>query len=78
MELNPEDYKEPRCLSCTDFYEPVDQRNVTPIPVDRVIDKLDAYLSRNDADGARRVRVTTSAGSWLFSMNCSDYTAKAA
>lgn len=54
MELNPEDYKEPRCLSCTDFYEPGDQRNVTPIPVDRVIDKLDAYLSRNDADGARR------------------------
>ena len=41
MSLNPEDYKEPRCLSCTDFYYPDENANVTPIPVDRVVGRLD-------------------------------------
>lgn len=54
MSLNPEDYKEPRCLSCTDFYYPDENANVTPIPVDRVVDRLDILLSHNDMPAARR------------------------
>lgn len=54
MSLNPEDYKEPRCLSCTDFYYPDENANVTPIPVDRVVDRLDILLSHNEMPAARR------------------------
>lgn len=56
VELKPEDYKEPRCLMCDDFYnvENVQKRNVTTIPVDRVINKLDSFFDRNDVQGAKR------------------------
>ena len=51
--LQPEDYKEPACIFCTDFYQP-DQQSVTPIPLPRVIAKLDAHLGRNDYEAAER------------------------
>ena len=56
MEIKPEDYKEPRCLMCDDFYnvENVEERNITTIPVDRVINKLDSFFDRNDVEGAKR------------------------
>ena len=50
MSLDPEDYKEPRCPSCTDFYYPDENANVSFIPVDRVVDRLDTLLSHNDID----------------------------
>lgn len=39
--LPKEDYEEPRCLLNM-------QTNVTPIPIRRVMDKLDEYLGKND------------------------------
>lgn len=54
MSLEPEDYKEPRCQSCTDFYYPDENANVSFIPVDRVVDRLDTLLSHNDMPAARR------------------------
>lgn len=54
MSLDPEDYKEPRCPSCTDFYYPDENANVSFIPVDRVVDRLDTLLSHNDMPAARR------------------------
>ena len=54
MSLEPEDYKEPRCPSCTDFYYPDENANVSFIPVDRVVDRLDTLLSHNDMPAARR------------------------
>lgn len=54
MSLDPIDYKEPRCLSCTDFYSPDENSNVIPIPIDRVVDRLDDLLSHNDMPAARR------------------------
>lgn len=56
MEIMPEDYKEPRCPMCDDFYDMknVEERNVTTIPVDRLINKLDSFFAKNDAEGARR------------------------
>lgn len=46
--LTKDDYEEPRCLLNM-------HPEVTPIPVRRVIDKLDAYLSRNDYPAAERL-----------------------
>ena len=46
--LTKDDYEEPRCL--LDMHP-----EVTPIPVRRVIDKLDAYLSQNDYPAAERL-----------------------
>ena len=45
--LPKDDYEEPDCL--LDM-----QPEVTPIPVGRIIDKLDSYLNRNDYDAAQR------------------------
>ena len=50
--LSPEDYVEPRCLLCDDPY------GVTPsvksVPQDRIISKMNDYMSRRDYDGAER------------------------
>lgn len=50
--LQPEDYAEPACLLCGEPYgaEPRPQS----IPQQRVIQKLDDYMSRHDYDGAER------------------------
>ena len=52
-ELEKEDYQEPRCLIC----DPVDQKQagVTPIPVGRILEKLDTFLDRQDYAGAKRL-----------------------
>lgn len=50
--LTPEDYAEPRCLLCDDPY------GVTPrvksVPQQRIIQKMDEYMSRRDYRGAER------------------------
>lgn len=51
--LQPEDYKEPACIFCTDFYQP-DKQNVTPVPLQRILAKLDEHLGRNDYASAER------------------------
>ena len=43
--IGKDDYEEPRCL--LDMHP-----EVNPIPVGRVLDKLDAFLGKNDYDGA--------------------------
>lgn len=45
--LSKEDYEEPRCLLNM-------HPEVKPIPVGRVIEKLDSYLNRNDYSAAER------------------------
>ena len=50
-EIRPEDYEEPRCLLCG---EPYGAEQVESIPQQRVIDKLDEYMSRRDYAGAER------------------------
>lgn len=50
--LKPEDYAEPRCLLCSEAF------GVTPevksVPQDRIIAKMNDYMSRNDYAGAER------------------------
>ena len=55
--LDPFDYKEPRCATCggEEFYYPDNDAPEGRIPVDRVIEKLDTLLNRNDMDGAGRL-----------------------
>lgn len=55
--LDPFDYKEPRCALCggEEFYYPDSDAPEGHIPVDRVIEKLDMLLNRNDMDGAGRL-----------------------
>ena len=50
--LRPEDYEEPACLLCGEPYgaEPKPE----PVPQQRIIQKLDAYMSRRDYAGAER------------------------
>ena len=50
--LQPEDYAEPRCLLCDEPYgaEPT----VKSVPQQRIIQKMDEYMSRRDYDGAER------------------------
>lgn len=50
--LDPEDYMEPRCVLCDEPYGVV--KDVKPIPQQRVIQKMDEYMSRRDYDGAER------------------------
>lgn len=45
--LSKDDYEEPKCL--LDMHP-----EVKPIPVGRVIEKLDSYLNRNDCEAAER------------------------
>ncbi|MBO4432143.1 MAG: tetratricopeptide repeat protein [Clostridia bacterium] len=50
--LKPEDYAEPRCLLCDEAY------GVTPevksVPQQRIIEKMNEYMSRKDYKGAER------------------------
>ena len=50
--MRPEDYEEPACLLCGEPYgaEPKPE----PVPQQRIIQKLDAYMSRRDYAGAER------------------------
>ena len=50
--LQPEDYLEPECPLCMD--PPGSERTVDPIPQQRVVQKLDDYMSRRDYAGAER------------------------
>lgn len=51
--LKPEDYQEPACVFCTDFYEP-EKAQATPVPIRRILDKLDEHLGRSDYAAAER------------------------
>ena len=51
IEMDVTDYTDPQCPFCVDQYT---SDNVRPIDVQRVIAKLDEYLSRNDYVGAER------------------------
>lgn len=46
--LSKNDYEEPRCLLNM-------HPEVTPVPVGRIIEKLDSYLDRNDYDAAEGI-----------------------
>ena len=50
--LQPEDYIEPRCVLCGDPYGKTPE--VKSVPQDRIIQKLDEYMSRRDYEGAGR------------------------
>ena len=50
--LRPEDYLEPECPLCGNPYET--QRPVRPVPQQRILNKLDDYMSRRDYEGAER------------------------
>ena len=50
--LEPEDYVEPRCVLCDDPYGAAPK--CKPIPQQRVIEKMDEYMSRRDYAGAER------------------------
>ncbi len=50
--LSPEDYVEPRCLLCDDPYG--HKTEVKAVPQQRIIEKMDEYMSRRDYDGAGR------------------------
>ena len=47
--IGKEDYEQPRCVLCMDKND-----TVNPIPVQRVIEKLDFYYAKNDVSGAER------------------------
>lgn len=50
--LGPEDYAEPRCLLCEEPYGAAPA--VKPVPQQRIVSKMDEYMSRRDYEGARR------------------------
>ena len=50
--LQPEDYVEPRCLLCDEPYGAAPK--CKPIPQQRIIEKMDEYMSRRDYAGAER------------------------
>ena len=50
--IKPEDYMEPRCLLCEDPYGA--KPSVKSIPQQRVLDKMDEYMSHRDYAGAER------------------------
>ena len=50
--LRPEEYREPVCPFDPDFYKP--EPPVSPIPVGRVMEKLDQYLEHDDQAAAGR------------------------
>ncbi len=53
MVLNKEDYMEPRCLLC-DADPESEQAKIQAVPVGRILEKLDAFLDKNDTEAARR------------------------
>jgi tetratricopeptide (TPR) repeat protein len=50
--LRPEDYVEPACPLCSEPYGT--ERKIEPVPQQRIVQKLDDYMSRRDYDGAER------------------------
>lgn len=50
--ISPEDYVEPRCLLCGDPFGA--EERMRPIPQQRIIEKMDEYMSRRDYPGAER------------------------
>lgn len=50
--LERDDYEDPACPFCVDKYQK--EPPARPIPIGRVIDKLNEYFSRNDTAGAER------------------------
>ena len=50
--LRPEDYLEPECPLCGNPYEPA--QPARPVPQQRILNKLDDYMSRRDYEGAER------------------------
>ena len=53
--LKPEDYLEPRCLLCEEPYGvAVTNAAVRSVPQQRIIEKMDDYMSRRDYAGAER------------------------
>ena len=50
--LQPEDYAEPRCLLCDEPYGKTPE--VKPVPQQRIIEKMNDYMSRRDYAGAER------------------------
>ena len=50
--IGPEDYVEPRCVLSGDPYGTVPE--VKPVPQQRIIEKMDDYMSRRDYAGAER------------------------
>lgn len=53
LPLQPEDYTDPACPFCTDAYEHTPP--VHPVPIKRILEKLDDCLSRKDDAGAERL-----------------------
>lgn len=52
MILKPEDYFEPACPFCVEHHK--DEPPVRSIPTDRILTKLDEYLSKDDYSAAER------------------------
>jgi tetratricopeptide (TPR) repeat protein len=50
--LTPEDYAEPRCLLCDEPYGVT--KEVKPVPQQRIIQKMNEYMSKRDYQGAER------------------------
>ena len=50
--LTPEDYAEPRCLLCDEPYGKVPE--VKAVPQQRIIEKMNDYMSHRDSAGAER------------------------
>mgnify|MGYP002623638234 CR=1 FL=1 len=50
--LTPEDYAEPRCLLCDEPYGVM--KEIKPVPQQRIIQKMNDYMSRRDYQGAER------------------------
>ena len=50
--LTPEDYAEPRCVLCDEPYGKVPE--VKAVPQQRIIEKMNEYMSRRDYAGAER------------------------
>ncbi len=50
--LTPEDYAEPRCLLCDEPYGKIPE--VKAVPQQRIIEKMNDYMSRRDYAGAER------------------------
>lgn len=53
MSLDKIDYEEPRCILDKNMY--LEKPVVEPIPIARVISKLDEYFDKNDLNGAERL-----------------------
>ena len=52
INLGPEDYAEPRCLLCGEPYGAAPE--VKPVPQQRIVEKVNDYMSRRDYAGVER------------------------